>query len=91
MSKHIRRAHSLILVADGDSVRDMANMLSHLARTLLRDEPNLLLRDKPTEGSSGGIRAGCTYSYKHDPSMTHDRFFLEIEAEIAEMEKAAQS
>lgn len=65
------RAHSIVISAGGDTARDLARELYRLAGEIERGEL--------TKGCSGSPLGGSVYSYVHDPSMTHDRYFEEID------------
>ena len=68
------RAHSIIVSAGGDTARDLANELYALAQRIERGQL--------TKGCCGGCSGGSTYSYVKDETMTHDRYFEEIEKRI---------
>lgn len=68
------RAHSIIVSAGGDTAHDLASELYSLAQRIERGEL--------TKGCSGGSSCGSIYSYVKDPTMTHDRYFEEIEKRI---------
>lgn len=66
----IERAHTLILKIGADTAKDLADHLRFIASDVERNEI--------TVGTSGGPSCGYTYSYKTDPSMTHDEYFRQI-------------
>lgn len=71
----LRRAHSIVISAGGDTARDLAHELHMLAERVERGEV--------TKGCGGGPACGSIYSYIHDPSMTHDRYFQEIDRRLS--------
>lgn len=66
----LRRAHSIVLSAGGDTVHDLVSELHMLAERIARGEL--------TKGCGGGPTRGSIYSYINDPDMTHDRYFDEL-------------
>ena len=62
-----QRAHTLIVKAGGDTVRDLADELRSLA--------NRLERGELTRGCAGGDNRGSIYEYRNDPEMTQDAYF----------------
>lgn len=68
----IQRAHSLVIVAGGDTAEELAWELRHAADRLERGEL--------TVGCVGGSSAGSTYSYRVAPEQTHDEYFRKINA-----------
>lgn len=67
------RAHEFICIAAGDTRERLADELRSLADRLERGEIT-------SEGCVGGSSAGSQYSYKHDPEMTHAKYFENINA-----------
>lgn len=72
------RAHSILLKAEGDSAKDLARELRHLAERLTRGDLSV--------GCTGAPDGGCIYSYTRDPSMTHDAYFQAIAAWLGAQE-----
>lgn len=70
-----RRAHQLAVQVGADTVEDLAWSLRRLAEGVERGEL--------TRGCSGGPSCGWTYEYRHDPEMTHERYFAEVDAYLA--------
>jgi hypothetical protein len=66
-------AHSLLLEVEADNVKELANVLHRIAKDLALNGP--------TESViCGGYDYGYMLKYKHDPEMTHDKFYAELEA-----------
>jgi hypothetical protein len=74
MSKGPVRAHELIVKIGADTVEDLAWAL----RTLASD----VERGRLTRGCWGSPSDGAIYSYRHDPAMTHDRYFAELDQHL---------
>lgn len=74
--KTVRRAHWLIASIEADNVDALVYRLHSLAAGINRGEI--------TVGVSGGTDSGMIYSYKHDPAMTHDAYFVEIDRKLKE-------
>lgn len=64
------RAYTLTLKVGADTRHDLALILEHLAIEVSAD--------RLTEGVSGGYSTGFTYKLEVDESMTHDRYFEEL-------------
>jgi hypothetical protein len=69
------RAHTLVLKAGGDTARDLAHELRHLADQIERGQLSV--------GCSGSPSGGTTYSYRVAPGQTHEAYFLQVEAWLA--------
>lgn len=80
MTEKLRRAHTLICVVEGDQKEDVVHRLHEMAAALHRNEL--------TTGISGGSHSGTIYQYLHNPNMTHDAYFAEIERRIKAGEAA---
>ncbi len=77
-----RRAHELILQIGADTREGLTAALSQM---IFEIETGQL-----TAGVSGGPSHGSVYAYRHDPAMTHDEYFRQLEAMLAR-ERAAQA
>jgi hypothetical protein len=73
-----RRAHELIVKVGADTADDLCYALNQMAIDLGRGEM--------TQGCSGSPSVGYTYSYSHDPSITHDSYFQAIDAWLAALD-----
>lgn len=76
----LRRGHSLACIVEGDTKEDLMDRLRQMIVQLDRNEL--------TTGVGGGSHSGTIYQYLHDPSMTHDTYFAEIERRIKAGEAA---
>lgn len=74
------RAHEFICKIGADDKDGLVRELHDLAERIARDELSV--------GVKGGSDVGSIYSYRHDPTMTHDRYFEEI-GRILDAEKSA--
>lgn len=70
-----QRAHTIILKAGGDTSRDLAHELRHLA--------SLIERGQLSIGGGGGPSNGSMYSYRVAPEQTHDAYFRQVEEWLA--------
>jgi hypothetical protein len=70
-----QRAHRIEIDAGADTAEDLAWELRQLATRLERGDL--------TRGCIGGPSSGSIYTYTHNPEMTHERYFAEIEAHLA--------
>lgn len=78
----ITRAHSIVVSAGADTPTHLAWELRYLADQIEREEL--------TVGCSGSPSGGSIYSYKHDPAMTHDEYFRQLDAKL-EADRAAEA
>lgn len=83
MSNGPRRAHEFTVRIGADTRKGLVDELLALARRIERDEI--------TCGVMGGSTAGATYSYIHDPSITHDRYFEEINGYLESLKQNLQA
>ena len=68
------RAYRLTLILEADTREGLAGELVHFAERVLRDEVST--------GVSGGVTTGSIYELVIDPSMTHGRYFAEVQARL---------
>jgi len=80
--KYPRRAHELICTIGADSKEGIVHELEEFARRIARDDIS--------HGCIGGSDCGAIYSYRHDPAMTHDAYFEQLNAQL-EKEHATSS
>lgn len=80
MTEQLRRGHSLACIVEGDDKQELIHRLHQLAAAIDRDEL--------TTGVSGGSHSSAIYQYIHDPAMTHDAYFAEVERRIKAKEAA---
>lgn len=66
------RAHRLVASFEADSREELAWSLRRFADDLDRNQV--------TVGVSGGSESGSIYSCRHDPNMTHDQYFIDLQA-----------
>lgn len=66
------RAHEIDLKVGADTLDDLVWAL----RTISTE----LQRGQLSRGCSGSPSAGWTHEYRHDPEMTHDRYFADVDA-----------
>lgn len=71
-----QRAHTLVLVMGADTQERLADDLEHMA--------NDIRRGQLTVGCYGSPGAGATYSYRVQPEQTHDLYFQQVDAWLAE-------
>lgn len=76
------RAFRLTLQLDADDRSALASALVHLADRVDRSEIST--------GVSGGPDSGWIYELLHDPAMTHEAYFEEVRAYLAQ-KKASSS
>lgn len=69
-----RRSHEFCVWIGADTREEMIGHLFDLARRLERGEVSV--------GISGGYGSGSVYAYQHDPSITHDSYFAEIDKHL---------
>ncbi len=69
------RAYELAVKVGADTPKDLAWALRSLADRAERGEL--------TQGCSGGPSCGWTYEHRHDPTMTHERYFAAVDAWLA--------
>ena len=74
------RAHKLITVIQADSAEELAAYLRQMAYEVQSGQL--------TTGCSGGYGIGSIYSYKVRPEQTHDQYFADLEAYLAETREA---
>jgi hypothetical protein len=77
-----KRSHELVCSIGADTQDDLIRALHDFADRIARGEI--------THGCSGGWNYGTIYSYKHDPSITHDSYFESLKAHLAK-ERAASA
>jgi hypothetical protein len=70
------RAHTIICKMGGDTARDLAHELRHLA--------DQIDRGQLTVGCGGGPSGGGIWSYRVAPEQTHDVYFQQVAAWLAE-------
>lgn len=75
------RAVRLTLLLEADTVDDLAHELRHIAFEAQAG--------KLTTGASGGCCAGSVYELLIDPEQTHERYFEQVHAYLAERKAAA--
>ena len=75
------RAFRLTLRLDADTAMDLANALFNLSVRADRGEL--------TVGTSGGSSSGYSYELLHSPEQTHEKYFAELNAYLAD--KAASA
>lgn len=66
-----RRAHTLVVKAGGDTVRDLADELRSLA--------NRVERGELTKGCGGGCSRSSIYEYLDDGLPTRDAYFKAVD------------
>ena len=69
------RAHELAVRIGADTAKDLAWSLRRRADGVERGEL--------TRGCSGGPSCGWTYAYRHDPAMTHEQYFADVDVYLA--------
>lgn len=74
MSDGPHRAHELICKIGADSKDGLIAEIENFARRIAMNDI--------TNGVMGGYSSGAIYSYRHDPDMTHDRYFQELNAKL---------
>ena len=72
------RAHTLALEIGADTLDDLAYALKAIREDVLRGQLSV--------GCSGSPSVGWTHNYHHDPEMTHERYFADIDAWLARPE-----
>ena len=77
------RAHVFACKVGADTKEDLVRELRWLAEQIARDEL--------TAGVSGGYGAGAIYAYRHDPAMTHERYFAELEEHLERLKQETRS
>lgn len=73
------RAHEMILNIGADTREDLVHALNQMIFEIKTGQL--------TAGCSGAPGAGSIYAYRHDPAMTHDAYFQQLE-EMLERERA---
>lgn len=69
-----KRAHELICKIGADTKEALIAEIENFARRIARNDI--------THGVMGGSVCGAIYSYRHDPAMTHSRYFEELNAKL---------
>lgn len=71
------RAHSLVASLGADTAKDLAWEMRRMADDIERG--------RLTVGVSGSPSAGAIYSYRVSPEQTHDAYFQQINAKLADV------
>ncbi len=69
-----RRSHEFMCKIGADSQDALVRDLHLMAHDIERGEL--------TAGVSGGYSSGSVYAYRHDPRVTHDSYFAELDAAL---------
>ena len=75
------RALRLTLKLEADNRAEMAWALHNMADQIKREEL--------TVGVSGGPYSGAIYELLHDPAQTHEQYFRDVQAYLADKKAAA--
>jgi hypothetical protein len=68
------RAHEFACQIGADTQQDLVIELRHLAERIERGEISA--------GVMGGSSRGSIYAYRHDPAMTHDEYFRQLDERL---------
>ena len=75
------RALRLILKLEADNRAELAWALHNMAEQIEREQL--------TVGVSGGPYSGAIYELLHDPAQTHEQYFRDVQAYLADKKAAA--